>query len=234
MHRRRLVDSFNYAIEGFMYVLKTQRNMRLHFLLGVAVLLLGLYFNLDKIQLILLFVTISLVLLAEMFNTGVELVIDLITNEFHPLARIIKDVCAGAVLVASINAVFVGYLIFSSVLSEQVVRTGISYIRQRSLHLSVICLLLVLATVILLKLKVGRGRPLRGGMPSGHAAIAFSLWTIALFLAESSLLVFIVLALAFWVAQSRIRPGYHSLKEVLAGILLGCGITSMVFFILKR
>ena len=232
MHRRRLFESFNYAIEGFLYVLKTQKNMRLHFLAAIIILLLGFYYNFTKIELILLLLTICFVLIAEMFNTGVELIIDLITDEFHPLARIIKDIAAGAVLVASINAVFVGYLLFLRDLPVDTLQTSIDYIRQKPLHITFVSMIIVLVTVILSKAKIGRGKPLRGGMPSGHSAIAFSVWAITLFLSPSKLLIILVLILAILLAQSRIRPGFHTLKEVIAGAFLGLGLTSLIFFIL--
>lgn len=233
MHKRKLVESFNYAIEGFMYVLKTQRNMRLHFLIGIITLLWGLYLNFTRIELTVLLVTICFVFLAEMFNTGIELVIDLITDEFHPLARIIKDISAGAVLVASINAVFVGYLLFFRNLPKDAFQASIDYIRTNPLHITFISLLLVLSTVIFSKAKWARhGKPLRGGMPSGHSAIAFSMWTITLFVAPSNLLIVLVLILAVLVAQGRIRPGYHSLTEVIVGALVGIGLTSLILFFL--
>jgi len=232
MHRRRLFESFNYAIEGFMYVLKTQKNMRLHFLIAVIALLLGFYLNFSKLEFIILLLTITFVLITEMFNTGVELVIDLITNEFHPLARIIKDILAGAVLVASVNAVFVGYLLFLTNLPANSLLTSLDYIRQRPLHLTFVSLLLVLATVIFSKVKLGRGKPLRGGMPSGHSAMAFSMWTISIFLSKNILLILFMLILTLLVAASRIRPNYHSLKEVIVGAALGIGLTSLIFFLL--
>ncbi|MFH1093268.1 MAG: diacylglycerol kinase [Candidatus Omnitrophota bacterium] len=232
MHRRRLFESFNYAIEGFLYVLKTQKNMRLHFLAAIIVLLLGLYYNFTKTELILLLLTISFVLIAEMFNTAVELIIDLITDEFHPLARIIKDITAGAVLVASINAIFVGYLLFLTDFPVDTLQTSIDYIRQKPLHITFVSMIIVLVTVIFSKAKIGSGKPLRGGMPSGHSAIAFSVWSITLFLSPSKLLITLVLILAILLSQSRIRPGFHSLKEVIAGAFVGLGLTSLIFFIL--
>lgn len=232
MHKRKLFDSFNFAIEGFMYVLKTQRNMRLHFLLGIIAILTGLYFNFSKTEIILLLVTICVVFIAEMFNTVVEILIDLITDEFHPLARIIKDISAGAVLVAAINAVFVAYLLFITIFPKRVLQTGIEYITDKPLHVTFITLITVLATVIFSKVKFGRGKPLRGGMPSGHSAIAFSFWTITLFLSHSLLIMVAVLIMAILIAQSRIRPGFHTFKEVIAGALVGIGLTSLVFFLL--
>ncbi len=233
MHRRRLFESFNYAIEGFLYVLKTQKNMRLHFLAAIVVLLMGFYYNFSKIELILLLLTISFVMITEMFNTSVELIIDLITDEFHPLARIIKDITAGAVLLAAINAVFVGYLLFLTDFPVDTLETSIDYIRQKPLHITFVSIIIVIVTVIFSKAKIGRGKPLRGGMPSGHAAIAFSVWAIALFLSPSKLLIVLVLILAILLAQSRIRPGFHSLKEVIAGAFVGLGLTSLIFFLLK-
>ncbi|MCP4649828.1 MAG: phosphatase PAP2 family protein [PVC group bacterium] len=233
MHKRKLADSFNYAIEGFMYVLKTQRNMRLHFLLGIIALLLGLYFNFSKIEIILLLITVCFVFMAEMFNTVVEIVIDLITDEFHPLARIIKDISAGAVLIAAINAIFVAYLLFITVIPSNTLQLGIDYIRERPLHITFISLIVVLTMVVFLKVKLGRGKPLRGGMPSGHSAVAFSLWTMTLFLSDSILIMGVVLVLALLIAHSRIRPGYHTFKEVIAGSVLGISITSVIFYILS-
>lgn len=233
MHKRRLFDSFNYAIEGILYVLKTQRNMRFHFLAGIVMLLLGLYFNLSKAELILLLITISFVFLAEMLNTATELVIDLITDEFHPLARIIKDIAAGAVLVAAINSVVVGYLLFLTSLPKDTIQSSIDYIRANPLHITFISFFIVLLTVIFSKAKIGRGKPLRGGMPSGHSALAFSVWAITLFVAPSKLLIVLIFILALLVAQSRIRPGFHSLKEVIAGSLVGLGLTSLIFFLLR-
>jgi len=233
MHKRKLFESFNYAIEGFLYVLKTQRNMRLHFLAAIIALLLGFYYNFSKVELVILLLTIALVLIAEMFNTGVELVIDLITDEFHPLARIIKDIAAGAVFVASINAAFVGYLLFLTDFPVNRLQTTVDYIRANPLHVTFISLIIVLVTVIFSKAKLRTGKPLRGGMPSGHAAIAFSVWAVTLFVSHSKLLIILVLVLAILIAQSRIRPGFHTFKEVVAGAFVGLGLTSLIFYILS-
>ena len=134
---------------------------------------------------------------------------------------------------ASINAVFVGYLLFLTDFPVDSLQTSIDYIRQKPLHMTFVSMIIVLATVIFSKAKIGRGKPLRGGMPSGHSAIAFSVWAIALFLSPSKLLIVLVLILAVLLAQSRIRPGFHSLKEVMVGAFVGLGLTSLIFFILR-
>ncbi|MFC4076730.1 diacylglycerol kinase [Salinithrix halophila] len=108
----KLLASFRFALEGLKYTLVSQRNMRIHFLAALAVLLLSLYLPLTKAEVLILFVTILLVIVAELINTAVEAVIDMVTEEFHPLAKVAKDVAAGAVLLCSGMAVVVGVSVF--------------------------------------------------------------------------------------------------------------------------
>ena len=109
---RTLLESFIYAISGIAYSLKTQRNMRIHFVMAGIVMLFGLLFRLSPLEMALVFFTISFVIICEMINTSIEATIDLFTKEYHPLAKIGKNVAAGAVLIAALNAIIVGYLIF--------------------------------------------------------------------------------------------------------------------------
>src|SRR5262245_23211035 len=109
-----IFDSFNYASEGIIHVLRTQRNMRIHFLIAAAVLVLALWVGVDKIELIALLLSITFVLMAEMINTAIEGAIDVSTTSFDPMAKLAKDVAAGAVLISTLNAVAVGYLVFAN------------------------------------------------------------------------------------------------------------------------
>ncbi|MCQ9208509.1 MAG: diacylglycerol kinase, partial [Omnitrophica bacterium] len=148
MNKQNIVKSFNSAIEGFIYVLKTQRNMRLHFLIAILALLLGTYLNLERMEILLLLVTICLVLLAEMMNTAIEMNIDLISDNYNPMARIIKDIAAGCVLVASLNAFIVGYFLFLNRPWGVYIETGIGKIKSSPWHITLIALILVLSLVI--------------------------------------------------------------------------------------
>src|ERR687885_51600 len=107
-----LIESFNYAFEGIIHVLRTQRNMRIHFLAAVAVLVAGLATDVSRLELIALLLAIAFVLIAEMINTALEAAIDVATTSFDPMAKLAKDIAAGAVLIATVNAVAVGYLVF--------------------------------------------------------------------------------------------------------------------------
>jgi len=112
---RKFVSGFGHAGNGIRYAIRTQMNIRVHLGITVAVLLLGLYLRLSRLEMMILVLTIMIVLAAEMFNTAIETVVDLISPEYHPLAKIAKDVAAGAVLVCAVGAVAVGILIFVSV-----------------------------------------------------------------------------------------------------------------------
>lgn len=112
MKVRKLIHSFEYAISGIVYTLKTQRNMRIHFIAAILVLMISFFLRITKIELLILSFTISLVIVTEMVNTAIEKAIDMYTEEYHPLAKISKNVAAGAVLVAAVNAIFVAYILF--------------------------------------------------------------------------------------------------------------------------
>src|SRR5437764_4206898 len=103
-------DSFNYAAEGIIHVLRTQRNMRIHFAAAFILLVAALIVNVTKLELIALCISITFVLIAEMLNTGIEAALDIATTSFDPMAKIAKDIAAGAVLIATVNAIGVGYL----------------------------------------------------------------------------------------------------------------------------
>lgn len=89
------------------------RNMRIIFMSGIAAFLLGVHFGLKGIELVALCVTITVVFMAEIFNTAIELMIDMFTDKYHTLIKLVKDIAAAVVLLASLNAVAVGYILFA-------------------------------------------------------------------------------------------------------------------------
>ena len=111
-----LVSSFRFAFVGFMHVLKTQRNMRIHLSAAVAVIALGLYLGLDWLQWAVLCLAIGFVIVAEMFNTVAEAALDAATANYHPLVKVAKDAAAGAVLVTAIVSFIVGLLVLGPLL----------------------------------------------------------------------------------------------------------------------
>ncbi|NLY44282.1 MAG: diacylglycerol kinase [Clostridiaceae bacterium] len=114
MKSRNIFYSFKYAISGIIYAFRTQRNLKIHFLAAAGVLLVSPFFHFSKVELLLLSFTITLVIVCELFNTAIEIVVDMVAKKYHPLAKIAKDVAAGAVLVSAINALVVAYFLFIS------------------------------------------------------------------------------------------------------------------------
>jgi diacylglycerol kinase (ATP) len=107
-----LGESFKIAATGIVYLFFYHRNMRIIFLSGIAAFLLGVHCRLRGIELVALCITITLVFMAEMFNTAIEMVIDMSTRKYHTLIKLVKDIAAAVVLIASLNAVAVGIILF--------------------------------------------------------------------------------------------------------------------------
>jgi diacylglycerol kinase (ATP) len=229
-----IIESFNFAIEGLVHVLRTQRNMRVHFAVAVVVIILAVLVGVSRIELIALLISIAFVLVAEMVNTAIEGAIDASTTSFDPMAKLAKDIAAGAVLIASLNAVAVGYLVFAGKAADKSARV-LDRIRDAPATLTLIALVLTVFIVIATKAWTGRGTPLRGGLPSGHAALAFAGWMAATYIVGDSHR-FVVSALTFimalLVAQTRVESGVHSALEVAYGGALGALVTLSVFQLL--
>jgi diacylglycerol kinase (ATP) len=122
MRAKNIFASFKYAFEGFSYSIKTQRNMRIHTLVGLLALSAGVYLEVSKIELCILILVSALVIAAEMFNTAIESTIDLYSRQRHPLAKIGKDVAAGAVLVCAFAAAIIGLMILGSPILKIIVK----------------------------------------------------------------------------------------------------------------
>ena len=228
-----ILQSLNWAFEGVIHVLRTERNMRIHFALATTVLILAFSYGVTKLELMALLVAISFVLIAEMVNTAIEATIDLATTSFDPLAKMAKDIAAGAVLIAAVNAVVIGYLVFADRLTEPSSRL-VERVREAPANLTLIALILIVLIVVASKALTGRGTPLRGGLPSGHAALAFGGWIAITFIVEEERVVvsFVALIMALLVAQTRVESGIHTTSEVVLGAVTGTLVSMILFQVL--
>ena len=223
-----LLESFNYAFEGIIHVLRTQRNMRIHFMVAAGVLIAAVAIGVTRMELIALMLAIAFVMFAEMVNTAIEGAVDVSTTSFDPNAKLAKDIAAGAVLIATVTAVAVGYLIFSERLADRSSRL-LERLSEAPAELTLVVLVLTTIAVIGAKAITRSGTPLRGGFPSGHAALAFAGWmAITLLVDEQQFLVSsVAFVLAVLVAQTRVESGIHSPLEVFWGAVLG-SLTALV------
>lgn len=228
MKPKNWLESVNLAIEGILYVAKTQKHMRYHFWIAAAILIFSLFLSITKLEFLILAFAILFVLFAEMINTAIEATVDLLSPSYRKSAKIAKDVAAGAVLIASVGAAVAGYLILFPHIKEPFTK-GIEFAKNSSEHITFVALVIVIIAVIMSKAYSKKGRPLYGGMPSGHAAFAFAVWSAVTFITGNALISILIFTLALVISHSRIALGAHTVFEVILGAMLGSLITLLLF-----
>lgn len=192
------------------------------------------FYGLTRWEMLMLFFAISLVLVAELFNTAVETVVDMVTDSFHPLAKAAKDISAGAVLIATLNAVLVGLFLFldeNSLHARLVKLFGAPRLVEPK-EVATASFILLLVLILIWKLLGRKGTLLHGGVVSGHAAIASFFATAIYFVSGSAMSAFLAIIVAFLVSQSRVEGRIHTVREVVIGSALGVFVTVLMFAIL--
>lgn len=109
---KHIVKSFKFAADGIKEAFQSERNMKVHFLLMILVIILGLVLKLSLVEWAILTITIGLVLILEFINTSLEQIVDIVSPEKQEKARIAKDVAAAGVLISAVVAVLVGIFLF--------------------------------------------------------------------------------------------------------------------------
>lgn len=206
--------------------------MRIHFIAAIVVLLVVLFLKITPIEFALLALSILSVLCAEMINTAVEAVVDLVSPGYHPLAKTAKDTAAGAVLIAACGAAIMGYLILAKYILPRYGEVLAMFGTASDMG-TVVSVLIVVIVVIIVKSATGSGTPLRGGIPSGHAAVAFSIATAVSLNTRDPLISVLSLALATMVSHSRLLMQIHTMREITIGACIGSGITLLVLQLFK-
>ena len=232
MKPTRFIDSVNCAIEGIIHTARTQKHMRHHFLAALLLLLAVLFLKVSPLEFTLLTISVCFVLFAELINTALEAVVDLVSPEYHPLAKIAKDVAAGGVLVAAFGAAVMGYLILSKYIFP-VYKEALGVMGTPAETGTVVALLAVVIVVVILKAVSGKGTPLEGGLPSGHAAVAFAIATIVTLNTQDPLTSILTITLAVMVSHSRLLLRYHTVREVLLGAVTGIAVTLAILLLFK-
>ncbi|NLH97776.1 MAG: phosphatase PAP2 family protein [Clostridiaceae bacterium] len=232
MKSRSLIESFNNAINGIISTIRSERNMKIHIIAAVLVLGLSLFYDLTRAEFLIVCITIALVIICELFNTAVEVLIDMLVGIYHPRAKTVKDTAAGAVLISAVLSLAVAYFIFFDRVSTSL-ESGIARIKQAPMHLTVIAIILTMAAVLVLKFVLRKGTPFSGGMPSGHSAVAFSAATAAALYTNNAAITILFIIVAFLVVQSRLEGKIHNVPELLAGAVIGFLVTLLLFQLLS-
>jgi diacylglycerol kinase len=108
----KFIASFVYAFSGLWYALRTQRNARVHVIIAILAIVMGIALHISTVEFAIVFVAITGVFMAELFNTVFELCVDLASPEYHPLAKVAKDMAAGGVLLSAMLSIVIGLLVF--------------------------------------------------------------------------------------------------------------------------
>jgi diacylglycerol kinase (ATP) len=229
--RKDIFAGFRAALNGLVYTFKTQRHMRFHLYVVLVVMVLGVFFNLRLRELLVLLFTISLVLVAEMFNSAIEATVDLVQPTYSPMAKFAKDISAGAVMITTIIALVVGGLMILGENRWEEIKINLA---AQSLGIPVWPRIIVGFFVIFIVIIIGkglgtRGQVLKGGLVSGHAAIGFFLASSILFLSDNVTVAGLGILLAAIVAQSRWEAKIHSVFELSLGAALGVILGFVLF-----
>ena len=231
------LDAWKNAINGIIYATTTQKNIKIQLVLAVLVVIVSLFFDLNRAEFLCFIFTIVLILLAEMFNTAVETVVDLYVDVYHPKAKIAKDVAAGGVVITSINAIIVAYFLFFDKISS----IGISFIENiinSPVHLafSVIVIVVVAIVALIAMARTNKHKLLNHKfIPSGFTTLAFAINTIIWIATQSqrttvnTIIITLSLVLTILVSASRIEAKAHKLSEVIFSACVGIIIVLVLY-----
>lgn len=231
MKNKNLIESFNHAITGLIHAIKNERNMKIHIFIAAAVVLLSFFYDLNRQEIIVILITISIVLICELFNTAIEAFVDALIDTYHPKAKVVKDTAAAAVLISALMSLGVAYFIFFNRLSTSL-EIGIVRLKNTPVHITALAVAITTVLVVVIKMLTKTGTPLRGGMPSGHSAVAMSITTAVGLWTENPAITLLVLMISLLVIQSRFEAKFHTILELVLGGILGIAVTVLVFLLL--
>ncbi len=239
MHEKRnkwknigVTEKFNVAFEGIFETIRTERHMKFHCFCTIIIFILSLFLDIGKYEALAIILSVSLIWIAELINTSIESCVDMVTEKYHPLAKRAKDIAAGAVLVAAINALFIGYIVFEKKIVMNM--RDIFFIFKKSYQHTVLAIfVLIVILVISIKAITGKGTALRGGFPSGHSALSTSILTLITSLTDNPKIFFLTLILTILVIHSRIEGKIHTFFETMIGAFLGWSVTYLILVLIE-
>ena len=231
MKNSNFLDACQNALEGIICAITTQSNIKKQLIIAVAVMLISLFFDLTRAEFLCLMFTVVLVIIAEMINTAIETVVDLYTDLYHPKAKIAKDVGAGAVVIAAINAIIVAYFLFF----EKISTIGLKLIDEvvnSPVHLAFVAILLTVIVIVTLKAAATKNNHKfikENFMPSGQTAVAFAGLTIIWLTTRNVVIFTLSLVLALIIAINRYENGKRSKAEIVIGACVGVMVVILLY-----
>ena len=225
------IEAWENAFNGIIYAVTTQGNIKKQLVIAIIVMVMSLFFNLTRAEFLCLMFTVILIIIAEMINTAIETVVDLYTDLYHPKAKIAKDVGAGAVVIAAINALIVGYFLFF----DKIADIGLNFVRniaESPTHLAFVGIFITIILVVALKAAstTNKHKLIKNNfMPSGATAIAFAANTIIWISTDNIVVLTLSLVMAILIGESRVETKKRTLKEVIVGGITGMAVALLIY-----
>lgn len=225
---KTLFSAFKNAINGIIHVFKTERNLRIYYVIGALVFLTSFFFNFTKTEFACLCLTIGFVIFAEMVNSTIEYMVDLLTDKYDERAKAAKDIAAGAVLIAAGVAVIVAYFLFidklkgaSLMLLNQMINSNV--------HLLTTILFVIVMFTVILKGVFSKTRNYVASFPSARIVVSFGLATFLLLITESILVGGVSFVLCFIISELKRENEKINLIYIILSALLGILLVLIVY-----
>ena len=231
MKNGNFFDALQNALNGIIYAITTQSNIKKQLVIAVAVMLISLFFDLTKAEFLCLMFTVVLIIVAAMINTAIETVVDLYTDLYHPKAKIAKDVGAGAVVLTAINALIVAYFLFF----EKISTIGLNIVDEIAnspTHLAFVAIVLTVIVIVTLKAAATKNNHKfikENFMPSGQTAVAFAGLTIIWLTTRNVVIFTLSLVLALIIGINRYENGKRTKTEVVVGAWVGIMVVVLLY-----
>jgi len=231
LHNSNFIEACNHAVNGIIYAATTQSNIKKQLIIAVIVMVLSLFFDLTRAEFLCLTFSVFFIILAELFNTAIETVVDLYTDLYHPKAKIAKDVAAGGVILSAVNALVVGYFLFFEKIG-QIGTAMLETIITSPAHLAFVGVILAIIAVISLRAAATTNKYKlvnKSFIPSGQSAIAFAALT-SIWLNTNNIVIFTLsLILSMMVIENRMEGDKKTFAEIIFGACMGVLIVLLVY-----
>lgn len=224
------IDSLKNAMDGLIYAITTQSNIKKQLVIAVLVMIISLFYDFKTTEFLCLVFAVMFVIFAEMVNTAIETLVDLYTELYHPKAKIAKDLGAGAVLLMSINSVIVAYFLFLretdlSRFTESVFHNMIN----SPVHLGFVGVMIAVIAVIAVISKSKLSKNESKFIPSIQSTVAFAILTVVGLNTNNIYMFALSLILALMVLENRVNSKEHKLAETIFGACMGSLIVLLVY-----
>ena len=233
LYNKNFIEACNNAVNGIVYCATTQTNIKKELILGTIVLVLSLFYELSTAEFLCITFAIFFVVFAELVNTAIETIVDLLIDVYHPKAKIAKDIGAGAVVVSAVNSIIVAYfLFFKETNITEISNSLFSHMVSSPTHLAFVGLLLTIIAVIVMKAAVEERKLISGVqttfIPSGQSAFAFAVLTAIWMTSRNPIVFCLALTLSILIVGNRMHD-VRTFGEVLFGAFMGTLIMLMVY-----